>query len=348
MELLLPNNPLIQQGIHTRSISSMFNNLVDTATDFNIATGFITNDSIAALKQIVEFRNGNLSLSLFIGMNYLDGFTRPQYIAVKELNNFLTTNGIGSVYLSTQALYHGKMYSFMNGNTCLASFVGSSNLGSFVGTSQNLIESDILLSNNDGVPINKYIKSITNSLGKEFSTLPILEKFKNNDVNLLQGYSHVKKLSQEELDNELLKRTGEIVYIPLKAEAKSNLNTYFGKGKIKGKYSPRGWYEVEIIIGKNIRNRELIPTKDDGPFSVITSDGYKFFCSTQGDYSKNFRSDTDLKILGRWIKGQMENCGALQIGNPVTEETLKVFGKNSIRLEKTQSGNFILSLVYVS
>lgn len=347
MELLLPNNPLIQQSVHTRSISSMYNNLVDTATDFNIATGFITNDSIAALKQIVEFRNGDLSLSLFIGMNYLDGFTRPQYMAVKELNKYLTTNGFGAVYLSTQALYHGKMYSFMNGDTCLASFVGSSNLGSFVGTSQNLIESDILLSDKDGVQINKYIKSITNTLGKEFDTLPVLEKFKNNDVALLKGYTHVEKLSQDEFNNELLKKTGEFVDIPLKTEAKSNLNTYFGKGKIKGKYSPRGWYEVEIIIGKNIKNRELIPTKDDGPFTVITSDGYKFLCSTQGDYSKNFRSDSDLKILGRWIKGQMENCGALQIGTPVTEETIKTFGKNNIRLEKTESGNFILSLVYV-
>ena len=53
MELLLPANPIIQQQVHTKSISSLYNRLVDNATDFNIATGFITNDSIAALKQIV-------------------------------------------------------------------------------------------------------------------------------------------------------------------------------------------------------------------------------------------------------------------------------------------------------
>lgn len=123
------------------------------------------------------------------------------------------------------------------------------------------------------------------------------------------------------------------------------MNTYFGAGKIKGKYSPRGWYEVEIIIGKRVPGNDLIPDKNQGPFTVVTSDGYEFECSRQGDNSKNFRSAKDLKILGRWIKGQMENCGALQVSTPVTEETLRKFGKRYIRLEKTSSGIFLLSLV---
>ena len=175
--------------------------------------------------------------------------------------------------------------------------------------------------------------------------MPEINNFIANDIELLKGYSFVKKLSREQLSDELANRTGEFVDIPLKTEAKSNLNTYFGKGKIKGKYSPRGWYEVEIILSKKMHNRDLIPTKDDGPFTVITNDGYEFQCSTQGDYSKNFRSEHDLKILGRWIKGQMENEGALQIGTPITPETLSLFGKSFLRLEKTKDGKFILSLV---
>lgn len=345
MKLLLTENPIIQQTVHTDSISHMYNHLVDTATVFNIATGFITNDSIAALKQIIEFRHGELKLSLFIGMNYLDGFTRPQYVAVKKLNDFLSSNGLGTIFLSPQALFHGKMYSFMKGNSCLASFVGSSNLGSFTGTSQNLIESDIVLDSSEGCSINKYILDITKTLGKEFCSLPEINDFKENEIELLKGYSHVKKLSQKVFLEEYSNKTGEYIDIPLKTECKSNLNSYFGSGKLKDRYSPRGWYEVEIILGKNLPNRNLIPTKEQGPFTVITSDGYEFKCSTQGDYSKNFRSDLDLKILGRWIKGQMENCGALEIGTPVTTETLKSFGKNCIRLEKTQSGKFILSLI---
>lgn len=341
MELLLPANPIIQGQIHTKSISKMYNNLVETSTNLNIATGYITNDSIAALKQIVEFRDGALNLSLFIGMNYLEGFTRPQYYAVKDLNEFLTNNHTGSVYLSPQALYHGKMYSFMKGALCLASFVGSSNLGSFVGTSQNYIEADILFQDKEGMEINKFISKITASLGQRFENVPELQNFKENDVELLDGYSYVKKLTKEELQNLQSTATNTYVDVPLKTEAKSNLNTYFGKGKVKGRYSPRGWYEVELIVSKNVARRDLLPLY----FTVVTTDGYEFECSRQGDYDKNLRSSYDLKILGRWIKGQMENCGALEVGTPVTDDTLYKFGKTSLRFTKTESGKFILSLI---
>lgn len=344
MELLLPQNPIVQNQIRTKSISTMYNKLVENATDFNIATGFITNDSIA-LKQIVQFREGDLKLSLFIGMNYLDGFTKLQYNAVKELNYFLTVNKLGNVYLSSQALYHGKMYSFMNGDNCLASFVGSSNLGSFVGTSQNYIEADVLLINNEGKQINSYISQLTSTLGKNIDLLPTIEQFKEPEIKLLDGYTNVKVMTKEDLNKILITRTGTYVDVPLKTDPKSNLNTYFGAGKIKGKYSPRGWYEVELIVGKNLQHVDLLPTKEDGPFTVITTDGYEFECSRQGDYSKNLRSTSNLKILGRWIKGQMENCGALEIGAPVTEETLQKFGKHSIRFEKTSTGVFLLSIV---
>lgn len=345
MELLLPTNPIIQHHVHTGSISTHYNRLVESATNFNIATGFITNDSIAALKQIVDFREGELSLSLFIGMNYLEGFTKAQYNAIKELDDFLNKNDVGKVLLSSRALYHGKMYSFMQNESCLASFVGSSNLGSFVGTSQNLIEADVLFKDNDGLQINSYIQKITQALGTNFKDLPVVDKFKEDDTDLLKDYSYVKKLTNSQLQEELSKCTGMYVDVPLKTEEKSNLNAYFGKGKIKGRYSPRGWYEVEIIVGKRLPNANLIPDKSQGAFPVVTIDGYEFLCSRQGDYSKNLRSEYDLKILGRWIKGQMENCGVLKIGTPVTEETLRKFGKSYLRLQKTKSGKFILSLI---
>lgn len=348
MELLLSKNPLIQQRVPTNSISTMYNQLVESATNFNIATGFITNDSIAALKQIVEYRKGDLQLSLFIGMNYLSGFTKLQYNAIRDLDSYLRGGGLGRICLSKQALFHGKMYSFMNGGDCLASFVGSSNLGSFVGTSQNYIEADVLFSDQEGITINNYIHDIMSTLGTDFGSLPIVSEFREPDVELLKGYSYVRRLSDDELNRAKLSVTQEYVDIPLKTApkaGKSNLNSYFGAGKIKGKYSPRGWYEVEIIINKNLKGADLIPTKDDGSFTVITEDGYEFECSRQGDNSKNFRSEKDLKILGRWIKGKMENCGALEICTPVTNETLERFGKKFIRLQPTTSGEFLLSLV---
>lgn len=345
MELLLSQNPIIQNQVHTKSISKLYNGLVESATDLNIATGFITNDSIAALKQIADFRNGNLNISLFIGMNYLEGFTKPQYNAVRELDNYLSTNNVGNVYLSPKALYHGKMYSFMKGSDCLAAFIGSSNLGSFVGTSQNYIEADAYFRNTEGFKINEYINSVTDILGKDIKELPTIEKFIENNPKILDGYSYVKEVSRTTLKQLVLDKTGMLVDVPLKTKAKSNLNTYFGSGKIKGRYSPRGWYEVEIILSKKLVGLDILPNKEQGPFAVVTSDGYEFMCSRQGDYSKNLRSDKNLKILGRWIKGQMENAGVLEVGTPITQQTLDAFGKTALRFEKTKSGIFLLSLV---
>ena len=72
---------------------------INKATSFNIATGFITNDSIAELQSIVAYKGSSMTLNLFIGMNYLDGFTKIQYNAVKALYEVGDDIGSGLVWL---------------------------------------------------------------------------------------------------------------------------------------------------------------------------------------------------------------------------------------------------------
>ena len=163
MDLLLTKNPIIN-SLRAKNINDYTSKYFETATQLNIATGFISNESIAELKRLVEYRERSLNLSLFIGMNYIDGFTKLQYDAVKELGANLLANGIGNVYVSPKALFHGKMYSFLKGDQCLGAFVGSSNLGSFIGTSQNLIESDIFFEADCGMHlIRSNAKNLTRS-----------------------------------------------------------------------------------------------------------------------------------------------------------------------------------------
>ena len=343
MELLLTKNPIVAP-LGKKCTDDYFKRFVEEATTFNVATGFISNDSIATLKQVLEFKNGSMNLNLFIGMNYLEGFTRVQYNAVKDLNSYLNENNLGSVYLSKSALYHGKMYSFRRDNICLGSFIGSSNLSSFVGSNQNYIESDLLFKDSEGDFIYDCISGLIHRLGTAFIEIPPITSFREPEIGVLKDYTYVDEVSKNDLENIKRARTGEKIIVPLKTEAKSNLNSYFGKGKLKNKYSPRGWYEVEIIISKRTENLELLPDKDQGPFRVYTEDGYSFLCERQGDYSKNFRSCKDLKILGRWIKGRMENEGALAVGQPVTDQTLSLFGKNSLVLEKLNNNCWYLSM----
>ena len=190
--------------------------------------------------------------------------------------------------------------------------------------------------------INQNISKIINCLGQEFDDVPIITKFKTPEFKVLKGYDHVTEVSKDQIDEYKDMRTGVIVHMPFKTDPKSNLNTYFGAGKIKNRYSPRGWYEVELILNKDTEAANILPTGKS--FTVVTDDGYSFNLSRQGDYNKNLRSDSNLKILGRWIKGRMENYGALEIGKPVTEETIKRFGKSQMVFEETKSGIWLLSM----
>ena len=341
MELLLTKNPLVST-LKLHSTKDVVPSFIDKATNINIATGFITNDSIAELKSIVEYKSDNFKLNLFIGMNYLDGFTRIQYNAVKELDKLISQKEAGSIFLSPKALFHGKMYSFLNGNSCLGSFVGSSNLGSFLDKNANYIEADILFKGEEASILDSHIGYIIKSLGIPFGEIDQIVSFKEPEQQVLKGYDHVEKVTNNYIDTLKRKKTGKVARMRFKTDPKSNLNTYFGAGKIKNRYSPRGWYEVELILGKKTEAATLLPV--NGPFTVVTQDGYSFKLSRQGDYNKNLRSESNLKILGRWIKGHMENEGALQIGEPVTEDTISKFGKSHLVFEETTDGVWLLSM----
>lgn len=343
MELLFTKNPIVS-ALSTKSIKNYTDQYFQDATQLNIATGFVSNESIVQLNRLIEYRSKTLKLSLFIGMNYLDGFTKLQYEAVKELGYKLSDSNLGHVFVSPKAMFHGKMYSFLKENECLGSFIGSSNLGSFIGTTQKYIESDMYFESESGLLINEQIINITNKLGTPIIEIEDIKEFKEPDNALLDGYEHVTKLTKADLNEITNKATDVNIKIELKTTLKSNLNTSFGAGKIKGKFSPRDYYEVEVIIGTKTPNIEKLPHKDSADsedskdsyaFNVVTTDGYMFECSRQGSGNKNFRSTHNLKILGRWIKGQMENAGALKIGELVTEDTISKFGKTNIVLTQT-------------
>ena len=345
MELLLSKNPMFVDKFSSKEVKDYYSTLANEADEFNIATGFISNDSIVELSNLVKFRNehkNNIKLNMLIGMNYLDGFTRIQYEAIKDLSSFLFDNKIGKVYVSKMAYFHGKMYSFDKEGNCLAAFIGSSNLGSFVGSTSSYIEADAMFYNKDASYLDDHIKKIIFSLGTDIKEIEPITDFKEPDFTLLNDNSYVRKVPGEykKLEAHTL---GYSINLPLKTEPKSNLNTYFGAGKIKERYSPRNWYEVEYIINKSIQGYSNLPAKDE-IFTVVTNDDYKFCCQRQGDHRKNLRTIGDLRILGKWIKGHMEQSGALRLEERVTEKTLQKFGKTKMVLTPTKEGVWLLKM----
>ena len=344
MELLTTKHPMLR-SIHGKSTMEILPRLIDTASEFNIATGFISSESLVELQRISSLRNGKLYINLFIGMNYLSGFTSLQYRVLERLSEYLTTKNVGTVYLSPKTLFHGKMYSFTKQDgECLGSIIGSSNLANFLGVAHSNIETNVLFGGDDAFSINKHIKNIIHDIGIEFSKVKPLTNFLPPEKDLLKGHENVHTVSTAEYNRFVDKCTGSVIEIPLKAHGKSNLNPYFGQGKVRGRYSPRSWYEVELIIPKHTPNIDILPDKTDGPFTVITPNLYAFQCERQGDYSKNLRSSKDLKILGKWIKGEMENYGVIECGQLVTEETLKKFGKTKVILRESENNHWLISL----
>lgn len=331
MELLLSNYPPAVFPEHSSSRNYMENALKE-CENLKIASGYISSDALIDLKRIIEL-NKRPRLELLIGMHYFDGFTKNQYDAACSLNKYLIDNDLGFVYLSNTMKFHGKMYSFTMTDANKTALVGSSNLGSLYDNVSRQYEADVLFRGDESLSIHRSVEEIINKLGSPIQNISITKFVEFNQ--LLENHENVKKVTSEDMGYILSNLTGVRFEIPIKSEPKSNLNPYFGKGREnkRGYIAPRPWYEVEIIVSKTITSLPGYPANET--FEVITDDKWGFKCETNGDFSKNFRSKDDLKILGKWIKGRMEESGALKMGTPVTEDVIRAYGRNTITLSAT-------------
>lgn len=334
MELLLSNyQPAV---FNCKTPKNYMEEALKVCVTLKIASGYISSDALIDLKRIIEL-NGRPRLELLIGMHYFDGFTKNQYEAARTLNSFLQSNNLGFVYLANTLKFHGKMYSFTMQDDMKTAIVGSSNLGSLYDKVSRQYEADILLTGSESLPVHSSVEEIISKIGSPLENISITKFVEFNQ--LLENHENVKKVSAQQKSDILSTITGLAFEIPIKSEPKSNLNPYFGKGREnkRGYIAPRPWYEVELIVSKSITTQSGYPSNQT--FNVVTDDNWAFKCETNGDYSKNFRSKDDLKILGKWIKGRMEESGALKMGTPVTEEVISAYGRNTISLHATTNPN---------
>ena len=338
MELLLSNYPPVKTKCNT--FSDVFYSMLPQSTKLDIAVGYITSDSLIELQKVVEL-NKLKSLNLTIGMHYLERFTKVEYNAALKLNNFLRENQCGEVRLVTPFRYHGKLYSYSNEQGAFAGIIGSNNLSSIVDGGTRVYESAVLLDDKDmACQMYEFIQNLVMTSTYNISDLEI-DSFR--EVNpLLEGHEYVKKLQPYDVADVISQQTNITFDIPIKPyedSPHSNLNAFFGKGRESrnGLIKPRHWYEVELIVPKTITVQKGYPqaSTSDAIFDVVTDDGWSFKCKVSGTNSKNFRSEGDLKILGKWLKGRLENAGVLKVGDPVCKKTLERYGRDTFTLTKT-------------
>lgn len=338
MEFLHSNFPPVRLG--GRTFSDAFYDLLPGTESLDIAVGYITSDSLIELERLTQLNNLR-NVNLTIGMHYLDRFTHTQYNAALRLNRYLTESGRGQVRLVTPFRYHGKLYSYSDGDGAVAGIIGSNNLGSIVEGGSRVYESAVLVRDRASA---REMKSFIDLLVREATdNIADLDIQQFNTTNtLLEEHENVQRVSPQKLAECISSLTTTSFEIPIKGaevSPQSNLNVFFGRGRVghNGLVKPRHWYEVELIVPKPVATQAGYPRSrtPEAEFQVITDDGWTFRCKISGDYNKNFRSEGDLKILGKWLKGRLENAGALSVGSPVTSDTLRQYGRNTFTLTKT-------------
>ena len=348
MEFLFSNYRPVRTEYKT--FSDTFYGLIPQTTKLNIAVGYVSSDSLMELKRVVELNSNIHELNLIIGMHYFDLFTKVQYKAAMVLNDFLTENNLGEVRLVNAFKYHGKLYSYSSDSGPFAGIIGSNNLGSILDVGTRVYESSFLIDQNpQAKQMKDFISELSRSAARNIAELEI-DSF--NAVNsVLDGQESVDKLSPTKLA-EVISNLSDIKFdIPAKTEPKSNLNCYHGKGRENMQthlVKPRHWYEVELIAPITMRRSDNYPKgtpsgQPDTEFRVFTDDGFSFLCKVNGGekdlWNKNLRSSGDLTILGKWIKGRLENDGVLAVGDVITNETLRNYGRNTITMTKIKNSD---------
>ena len=335
MEFLFSNNPPLKT--RCSEFYQAFIKTLNYADALDIAVGYVSADSLAELKRMVEM-NAIQRLDLIIGMHYIDKFTKPQYNAAMNLHNFLTENHCGAVRLVTPFRFHGKMYLGSKNSQPFAGIIGSNNLSSIVEGGSSVYEASVLINEPHAMQtMMQFIADLKNRATRPISECEITEF---NAVNpVLDGQEGVSRATAKEYAEAYAAKTGVSFEIPIKTEEKSNLNAYFGKGREghNGVVIPRHWYEAELIVPVDITRKPHYPQAQtaEAIFDVITDDGYKFKCKVSGTNSKNFRSEGDLRILGRWLKGRMENDDVLHGGEMVTDRVLTDYGRKTLTFAQT-------------
>ncbi|MBX3486660.1 MAG: NgoFVII family restriction endonuclease [Candidatus Paracaedibacteraceae bacterium] len=331
----------------TLVFNKVFYDLIKNSTQLDIAIGYISEKSLDHLADLIH-KKGHPYCNLIIGMHYFEKFTYAQYVAAKEMDKFLSENNLGGVKLVTSFPYHGKVYSFKSINGEVKSIVGSSNLNNILPHKPTRqYELDILIDNQDlNNDLAGFIKRLSDISPSISSENLIIDSFKTTN-NLMEGLADVKVVESEEYIASFKKGLNleKTIHLPIKGyetAPQSNINAYFGKGrenKTTQIIRRRSWYEVELIVPKKITDLSWYPKvgypKTESVITVLTDDGFQFKCKISGTNSKNFRSVGDLKILGKWLKGRLENAGVLMVDQKVTESVLKQYGRDYIEMIPT-------------
>lgn len=355
--MILLRSEIIPKSSGLPLMRDKFQKELSDADSVTIVAGYTSAETLAFLGAFVEanefIRSPKSTFSVVVGMADAQGLHPTILGAANRLDGILKRYEIGSVATSRDWPLHAKVYLFERDGEPFSAIIGSSNSSALV-PGHRLGELDIFTDDKQILselrdfirgPLERSLVSI-DSIKEPRGTPPKGSRHPGRDdfyadifgesLDILKGVERVSEeklsLAKSLVDRDLTFRHRLTVG---QSAAKSNLNAALGKGRLRRRKDgstwlvPRPWYEVELILSSEEIDSGFAPPEF---FTAITDDGWTFEMKRQGDNLKNLRSLVDLRPLGLWMKGRLEDAGCLVVGDLVTEQTLKNYGNDSLRL----------------
>lgn len=318
---------------NSKPLHSVFERELVTATQIDIAVGYVSEKSLRRLHEIAEQRS-DLTINLTCGMHYREGMTQTQLTHAKALHKTLSESGRGGVYVTKQIKYHGKIYLFTSA-TGMSCYVGSANLSSILAGHTDTMEAGMFF---PVAPV-----SVTEHLHRDVypqwepvgaAAIPLVP----DRTSPMHNVEEAQEVSTAEVVQIMTSPATHTFYLPLKANPSSSLNAHLSGGGMRaqkfGGGLARSWYEGELIVSQKITRLPGYP-QGGVVFNVVTDDGWTFECMTSGgpDNNKNFRSKGDLSIFGTWMKSRLIEAGALEFGETATQANIDRYGRKYLTLK---------------
>ena len=339
------------------TISNCFNKLICNSDRVDIAVGYVSHASLDELESLVE-EHEIKSVSLIIGMYFIEGMPEGTYHAAIALNRKWLSKGIGEIRIVRAFKYHGKLYSFYKDKRPFSAIIGSANLGVIKLDASNRRQNEVSAVTNDAdecAEISNLIERLKSpDCSANIDDIQGMPLIRETNVSLT-GIESVTQLPPASIQLYIKHKTSVSFQLQIKVPAyeerfmddgkhytKSNINVCYAAPRSRRK--PRDWYETQLTVSKEITRLNGYPEKNN-PFFVITDDGYWFKAHTTSDGNKQFSAVGDELILGRWIIGRLAAAGLVTPVNDsqadtdrkgmITSEMLTAYGCNGLVLAKT-------------
>ena len=330
---------LITNESGQKSFRNAFEINLNISKKVKIASGYIgASEIIKYQKKLCEIANAGGLVQIIHGMGGTEGLNDNLYKSLKELDDNLIKTNIENRVFIHRTPYHGKMYiteGLKNSNV----LIGSSNFSK------------------SGFDKNKELNFNHSNITVLSEASLFFDRLKDNSYSIDKIKLPDRK-KQKQKSKKLKKFDNSVFNVPpdhsiqIRVTDASNLNLFLSKGRLDRLtkiYKPRPFYEVELTIGKKDLPRlrhylpdQMQPVEFDAVTDLGTTFKVKFKRKTNSktdtntlhntgiDFMSSGRKDGGRKQLGQYLKGKLMKNGLLKFGEPVSDDILLEYGRNSL------------------